>query len=488
MQNAIRKYLEAQGCSLLPESYYKNATMWENWWEGELKNFHDYTIYNGQEYIHKKRAELNAAKMGCEYWANLLWNDECYMTVDNKNETKTLSKRLLALFKRNSEEKSQQIIDKVLIDNNFNEQFTETVEKYCAMGSGAIVVHDNKIEFIDYDNIEVLEHNNKIIESCALTSCFLHKDFGQCAYMMIHKKQDDGTYEITNKFFKIDKNSKELTEFTKKEFNSMKVKETYNKKTKHFFVLRPAIANNKNKRNPLGISVYANAIDVLKMIDLALDGIKASMEIGRPRIAVSSAGVHTILDEKTKQPKEMPVFDSNDLAFYNIPEGINTEKIIEDMTTKYRAGEFENSLEKALSLYGMLIGLGPNTFRWENGQIKTATEVISVNSSMFRTMRKHQSIIKSALIVMCRAILEDNGCGCDTEIKVEFDDSIVNDKESIRARWQQLYRDKVIPKWLYLVEHEGYSEEEAKQIVEEAKTEITQTNIEDLFNNNEGDE
>lgn len=488
MRSAIRKYLEAQGCSLLPESYYSNSKIWEKWWEGEVADFHPYSIYNGREYIQRKRAELNAAKMGCEYWSNLLWNDECYVTVDNKNEVQTLSKRLLTFFKRNSEEKSQQIIDKILTANNFNEQFTETVEKYCAMGNGAIVVHDNKIEFIDYDNIEILEHNNKIIESCALTSCFLHKDYGQCAYMMIHKKQKDGTYEITNKFFKIDKDSEKLTEFTKTEFKSMNTKEKYVKNTKHFFVLRPAVANNKNKKSPLGISVYANAIDVLKMIDLALDGIKASMEIGRPRIAVSSAGIHSVLDEKTKQMKELPVFDSNDLAFYNIPESVNTEKIIEDMTTEYRAGEFENSLEKALSLFGMLIGLGPNTFRWENGQIKTATEVISVNSSMFRTMRKHQSIIKSALIVMCKAILEDNNCSSDTEIKVEFDDSIVNDKETIRARWQQLYRDKAIPKWLYLVEHEGYSEEEARKIVEEAKKETTQANIDDLFdNNNEGD-
>lgn len=480
MKNAIRKYLESQGFKLLPENYYKDMKIWEEWWEGELESFHKYNVYNGTTYIPRKRAEMNAAKMGAEYWADLLWNEECYFTIDSENKKTSLSKRILKTLKRDNDDESQKTIEKVFEESNFYPQFNETVEKYCAMGNGAVVVHDNKIEFIDYDNIEILAYNNKIIESCALTSCFSHEKFGQCAYLMIHIKQSDGTYKIQNKFFKISSDNKDIIPFTKEEQKLMNVKDEYIKNNKHFFILKPAIANNKKKKSPLGISVYANAIDVLKMIDLALDGIKASMEIGKPRIAVSSEGITTVIGKDGKQ-SQIPVFDSNDLAFYKLPEGLDSKKIIEDMTTTYRAGDFETSLEKALSLFSMLIGLGPNTFRWENGQIKTATEVISVNSKMFRTMRKHQGIIRSCIITICKAILEDNKKDYDLKVKVEFDDSIVTDKETERTRWQQLYRDGVIPKWLYLVEYEGYSEEEAKTLVEEAKNSTGDNSIKDLF-------
>lgn len=479
IKDAIRNYLESQGFKLLPNKYYKDMTLWEKWWEGEVSEFHNYKIYNGQEYVPRKRAEMNAAKMGCEYWSNLLWNEECYFTVDSEKVPKTLSKRVLKALKKDNDDESQKIIEQVFENNNFYEQFNEIIEKYCAIGNGAIVVHDNKVEFIDYDCIEVLAHNNKIIESCALVNCFSHEKLGQCAYLMIHIKQKDGTYKIQNKFFKIDEKSESLIPFTEAEKKQMNVLEEYTKENKHFFVLKPAIANNKQKNSPLGISVYANALDVLKMIDLALDGIKASMEIGRPRIAVSSNGITTVIGKNGK-PEQVPVFDSNDLAFYNLPEGTDNKKIIEDMTTAYRAGNFETSLEKALSLFSMLIGLGPNTFKWENGQIKTATEVISVNSSMFRTMRKHQGIIRSCIITICKAILEDNKRDYDLKIKVEFDDSIVIDKETERTRWQQLYRDGAIPKWLYLVEYEGYSEEEAKLLVEEAK-QVGDNSINDFF-------
>ncbi|CCQ21858.1 Uncharacterized ATP-dependent helicase C582.10c [Listeria monocytogenes] len=38
-----------------------------------------------------------------------------------------------------------------------------------------------------------------------------------------------------------------------------------------FIYIKPNIANNKNLTSPLGISVYANALDTLKTLDLMFD-------------------------------------------------------------------------------------------------------------------------------------------------------------------------------------------------------------------------
>ncbi|MBR0183693.1 MAG: hypothetical protein IJQ10_00790 [Clostridia bacterium] len=53
----------------------------------------------------------------------------------------------------------------------------------------------------------------------------------------------------------------------------------------------------------------------------------------------------------------------------------------------------------------MKLGLGDQYFKFENSLTpKTATEVISENSDLFRTIKKHEQVLESALIELISAI------------------------------------------------------------------------------------
>jgi len=245
----IRDYLVKMGYTLISEEYYKKMKTWESWYKGFFEQFHRYSIYNGTDTITRTRASMNSAKMGCEYWANLLWNQDCYITVDSSNIKQSLSKRILKTFKRDNDNASQILINVVLEHNKFNSQFNSMCEKAFATGVGGIVVHDNTIDFVEYSGIHPLSYKNGQVESCAFSTVFSHIKHGTCIYLMIHVKQDNKKYKVSNKFFKLDNDN--ITEFTKEEFKSMKVQESFETNTKRFTILKPNIANNVDSNNPL---------------------------------------------------------------------------------------------------------------------------------------------------------------------------------------------------------------------------------------------
>ena len=58
---------------------------WKSWYQGSVKSFHNYFIYNGQRKVNKKRFTLNMAKEISEDWADILWSEKCEISL--KNET-----------------------------------------------------------------------------------------------------------------------------------------------------------------------------------------------------------------------------------------------------------------------------------------------------------------------------------------------------------------------------------------------------------------
>ena len=90
----------------------------------------------------------------------------------------------------------------------------------------------------------------------------------------------------------------------------------------------------------------------------------------------------------------------------------------------------------------MKCGFGQNHYKFENGSVQTATQVISENSDMYRSINKHELILEAVLDELIRIIVrlgEVLGVDTDpdTEIVVNFDDSIIEDKQSERQSDRQ---------------------------------------------------
>lgn len=95
-----------------------------------------------------------------------------------------------------------------------------------------------------------------------------------------------------------------------------------------------------------------------------------------------------------------------------------------------------------LNYLSLKCGFGTNRYRFESSGVKTATEIISENSDMYRMIKKHEIILEDALkrlikIIIRLGIVLKEPLNEDTDITIEFDDSIIEDKETERKQDMQ---------------------------------------------------
>ena len=85
----------------------------------------------------------------------------------------------------------------------------------------------------------------------------------------------------------------------------------------------------------------------------------------------------------------------------------------------------------------MKCGFGTEHYKFENGNITTATQVISENSDLYRTIKKHEIILNDVMVELIQIICRLGnvlGAGVkeDADINIDFDDSIIEDKATMR--------------------------------------------------------
>ena len=165
-----------------------------------------------------------------------------------------------------------------------------------------------------------------------------------------------------------------------------------------------------------------------------------------------------------------PVFDPDDVIFYQLPEGFLKDggKPIESVDMEIRAEQHEKGINDSLNMLSMKCGFGQNHYRFENGSIQTATQVISENSDMFRSINKHELILEPVLKELIRIIARlgkviGASTNPETEIVVDFDDSIIEDKQAERQSDRQDVSMGVMSLAEYRAKWYGETEEEAEK-------------------------
>lgn len=87
-------------------------------------------------------------------------------------------------------------------------------------------------------------------------------------------------------------------------------------------------------------------------------------------------------------------------------------------------------------------GFGTDRYQFGGSGVKTATEIISENSDMYRMIKKHEILLEDAMkqliqIIIRLGIVLRNPLNLETDIVIDFDDSIIEDKETERNRDRQ---------------------------------------------------
>lgn len=451
MANKISKFIAKRGFEVVPDETYFHVEEWLEWYQNDVRKFHKYKIYNGVTTTTQERMKLGMAKTVCEDWANLLLNEKVAIQAG------TFDKALHEVLKR----------------NNFRVQANQLVEKVFALGTGAMVEYldaegDVVIDYYAADMIYPLSWDNGIITECAFGTV---KVFGgkDIIYLQMHRKGNaDNAEENTNEYYI---QNIYLDAESGKEIAAPEDIETYvatGSEIPLFQIIKPNICNNIDIDSPLGISAYANAIPQLKGCDITYDSFMNEFELGRKRILVPVSAAKV---QMQKDGVALPSFDPNDSVYYMMPGDRESDMRLTEIDMKIRAAEHEAGINKCLDLLSMKAGMGTGRYKFENGQLKTATEVISDKSELYENKKKHEIILEEAIVAMVEAIAFLSGQEA-VEVTINFDDSIIEDTNTMIDRNIKLVSAGLRSKITAIMEINHCTEAEAQKELEKINNEL----------------
>ncbi len=450
--------LKDLGFETVPAEFYDNkVSVWRSWYEGKVKSFHSFRVYNGSRHVRCERYSAGMGKKIAEDWANLLMNEKVKITLEGEQE--------------------QEFFDRVTRENNFAVKINEAQEKKAALGTTAYVFSvtdvpvdiesgeisgdgkDIKIDYVTADDIAPLSWENGKVQECAF--CIERTIKGKkYVYCQVHHLVN-GKYDIENYLYRSENENLTSVDLADVEgFENVPPTIHTGSEKRQFVIDRLNIANNDSMDFPMGISAFANAIDQIKAVDIAYDSYVNEFVLGKKRIMVKPSAMKSIDGE--------PAFDTNDVTFYIMPEDSQDSSLIHEIDMSLRTTDHKNGIQDMLNMLSAKCGFGESHYKFENGSIATATQIISENSTMFRTIKKHEIILEDVLIEIARIILRlgntylGQSLDEDVEISIDFDDSIIEDKATDFQRDMAMLSAGIIQPYEFRMKWMNEDEETAK--------------------------
>ena len=243
-------------------------------------------------------------------------------------------------------------------------------------------------------------------------------------------------------------------------------------------------ANNIDINSPLGVSIFSRSVDAIRDFDMWYakwrhEGLTSDKVLFINSQSMTEPGATGKDRFRTVNPLPNLV---KGLEF-----GQGATRNIEEWVPDIRVEEFKLAMQTQLDLISVQCGFSSGYFSFDarTGSV-TATQVESEDQRTYSTCTDIQVNYKNAIEDALYAL--DVFISLYTELPVEkldfsiyMKDLFVNVNEE-RSRAYQLSKDKYIPKWKYLVDYEGYTEEEAKRLVAEAESVDINNNINNNIN------
>ena len=441
----IFDYFRKKEIDTLDPKFYRQIEVWRSWYNSNVRKFHKYKVYRGNgTSVNCTRYALGMAKRVCEDMADLLLNERVTITIGNTV--------------------TDEFVKKVLEANTFWELGNEYQEWKSALGTVAYVVHINDtiidemgnieggtvgINYVEAANIFPTSWQNKVITECIFA---FHKTYKQKKYVHFQYHKLENVPGENRKQYVIENNIVENTtgagrELTQEQWNEIPTFSGLAERMETssdqplFIIDRLNIVNNadEDSTNPMGVSLFANAIDTIKKLDLEYDSYANEFSLGRKRIFVAPEFL-TMQDGSA-------VFDPDDTVFYELPEDYfknsESKEAMHEVNMELRIEEHSKALNDDLNWLSLKCGFGTDRYKFENGGVKTATEVISENSDMYRSLTKHELVLKRVIIQLIQTIIRAGisigipGLDENTDITIAFDDSIIEDKTTERVSDRQ---------------------------------------------------
>lgn len=421
METQVIEYLRSKQIKVIEEDIDQKLETWRDWYKGKVETFHNYKVYQGKKKINLERKSLGMAARAAQRWADLLLNEKVEINIDDEY----------------TEERLQDLLHSV----NFYVRGNNLIETAFALGGGFFIQYwdgeKTAQKYVQQEFMYPITYDSGRLTEAAFST---RKHIGgkEYVYLETHLLDDKKEYVIDNALLKAEGGAlAEVSPEFYEEHNIIPKFETHSK-LPLFQMVRPNVANRDSFNSPYGTSIFSGAIDILKVIDTIYDSYYKEFLLGKKRIFVKDGVANINFDKTTGET--IDVFDPNDEVFYRLP-GEEGDPPLTESNPGLRTAEHDAALQTQLNLYSQAVGMGSNAFKWDGGNVATATQIISENSEMFRTLKKHETLLSDTIVAMARGLLfieatfgGDTRLKVDGDITVNFDDSIIEDTGEIKRQ------------------------------------------------------
>ena len=498
---SYRTVFDLGGVPAYAQFYDFGIFVWKWLYKGFYKAWHLVsapTIANPQ--ATRQLFRMNTAKAVSSELAGLVWGEECEVNV--------------TMDGRDSDESDPlgEFVSHVLQCNAFREKMQESIEQGCALGGSAMKVwrevrrteegdeipdtQEIRIGYAMADQFVPISWDNARVTEGVFISRVAK---GGYYYTRLEWHTWSGeTYTVRNELYRSD--MQKAANADSQDILGIRVplaemypfldEETIVPVGESLFTYwRTPIANNLDDNSPLGVSIYANALETLHALDICYDSFVREFRLGKKRIIVPARAVRTVVDPMTGLVRRY--FDPGDETYEALASDDPGDLKITDNSVVLRVQEHIDAINAFLNILCLQIGFSAGTFTFDASKgMMTATQVVSQNSKTYKTIKTVQNQIRPSIEHLVRNIIdvavlygmEWEGQSVESlaaggyHVNVVFDDGVTQDRQTNISEGVTLVGAGLLSKFTFLTDPkygQGLTEEEALQELQRIREEGT---------------
>ena len=480
-----RDVFELDGVPAFRQYYTLFIYVWQAIYKGYYKAWHHVPMktLNDPKGKFRTMATMNAGKMAAAQMARYVWNERCDISVSMNGRSEGADTDPLNDF-----------LQHVLKENRFGVAFGDLLEKSFALGGGALK------EYVEIPKAEdgTDAGEGKIRISYHMASQFVPTSWDNsrvnCAIFISREAKDgyyysvvewhhwDGTtYRVTNDLYRMPiKETEEPQNILgwwyplNLVYPLLSPSTEFESGTTFFQYIKPFGANFADDNSPLGMSIYAPALNTLHALDIEFDSLQREFVLGKKRIIAPARAMKKVTLFGGSVPQTY--FDADDEVYQAMAsDDVEGLKII-DNSVDLRVQPHMEAINGELSILCAQVGFDPGVLNFDAQHgMQTATQVVSENSKTFGTIKAHENILRDELTEMVKSIFELavkygltwQGKSVAAllaggyDISVKFDDSIIQDRQTDINEGTMLVGAGLMSKKRFMTDTLGLTPEEA---------------------------
>lgn len=351
----------------------------------------------------------------------------------------------------------------------------EWIEHGCAAGTVILKPNGKGIDFVLPDRFEIVgKDENGNISGIVFQDSYRDGDLFYTK-LEYHRYETEDTYVVSNRAY-VSGNEGEIgkpVDLKLTKWDNLQPDVSIAKKnggaidSMLFGLFRMPSSNDIDMNSPLGLSVFANAVEELRDLDVAYS--RNAEEISDSRKLVLIDERLTMLPAKkdklgntTRQYVRLPHFVRNVM-------GESEKEFYQEINPQLNTDTRQQGINNLLSLIGCKCGFSNGYFVLdEKTGMVTATQVESDDRRTIQLIKDVRDALQQCLdeVFYAQSVFADLYGGTPSgeyEATYDFGDITYNHEED-KLRWWGYVTAGKVPFWTYLMKFEGYSEKEAKEL------------------------